>query len=167
MSRSLTEPDPPRPSLPVEATGSSISRAIGPDTRLVRAGLLALGDALSFVIFAALGTHSHQQSDNVFWVAFPFAAAWFLVSPFLGAFNRRDTTGLARMVRHTEIGWLAAWPLALVLRWVFSADHQVPLSFALVILIANAVFLGVWRGAFALVEGWREKKGHSPVTGDS
>jgi FtsH-binding integral membrane protein len=157
MSRSLTEPDPPRHSPRVEATGS-LTTVAGSDTRLVRIGLLGLGDALSFIAFAALGTNSHHQSDNVFWVAFPFAAAWFLVSPFLGSFRRRDTSSLVRMLRHTEIGWVAAWPVALVLRWVFSADHQVPVSFALVILIANAVFLGVWRSAFALAEGWREKR---------
>jgi hypothetical protein len=120
--------------------------------------LLALGDALSFIAFAALGTHNHHQTDNVFWVAFPFAAGWFLVSPFLGAFRRRDTSSLGRMVRQTEIAWLATWPVALALRWVFSADHQVPVSFAVVILVANALFLGVWRGAFALVEGWMVKR---------
>jgi hypothetical protein len=44
-----------------------------------------------------------------------------------------------------------------VLRWIFSTDHQVPLAFALVILVANAVFLGVWRGTLALVEGMRSR----------
>jgi hypothetical protein len=132
----------------------------------VRTGLLVLGDALSFVAFAALGTHSHHQSDNIFWVAFPFAAGWFLVSPFLGAFRRRNTTGLGRMLSRTEIAWLAAWPLTLLLRWVFSADHQMYVSFAIVILLANAVFLGVWRGVFALVEGWLAKR-PSRVAADS
>ena len=165
MSRSVTPPNPPSSLPPVEATGDR-RNATGLDARLVRTGLLALGDALSFMIFAALGTESHHQTDNVFWVAFPFAAGWFLVSPFLGAFRHRETSGLARMLRRTEIAWLAAWPLTLVLRWVFSADHQVPLSFAIVILIANAVFLGIWRGAFALVEGWLIKR-RMHVTADS
>jgi hypothetical protein len=107
-------------------------------------------------MFAVVGTHNHHLADNVFWVAFPFAAGWFLVAPFLGAFRWRDTSGPARMVRQTEIAWLAAWPLTLLLRWVFSTDHQVQVSFAIVILVANAVFLGLWRGAFALVEAWRE-----------
>jgi hypothetical protein len=70
------------------------------------------------------------------------------------------------MLRQTEIAWLAAWPLTLVLRWVLSADHQMYVSFAIVILLANAVFLGVWRGAFALVEGWLAKR-QSRVTADS
>jgi hypothetical protein len=61
------------------------------------------------------------------------------------------------MLRQTETAWLCSWPVALVLRWIFSSDHQVPLAFALVTLFANAVFLGVWRAIFALVEVMRRK----------
>jgi hypothetical protein len=165
MSRSVTEPDSPHPSPRIASTGAFI-RTAGSDARLVRTGLLVLGDALSFVAFAALGTQSHHQSDNILWVAFPFAAGWFLVSPFLGAFRRRNTSGLGRMLGRTEIAWLAAWPLTLLLRWVFSADHKMYVSFAIVILLANAVFLGVWRGAFALLEGWLARR-QSRVAADS
>jgi hypothetical protein len=61
------------------------------------------------------------------------------------------------MLRKTEIAWLCSWPVALVLRWIFSVDHQVSIAFALVILFTNAVFLGVWRAIFALVEGMRSR----------
>ncbi len=121
--------------------------------------LLVAGDLLSFVAFAAVGRNSHGYSDNlsalgsVLFTAFPFAAGWFLVSPFLHAFSRSYTTGVRKMLRQTETAWVFAWPVTLVLRWIFSADHKIPLSFALVILIANAVFLAIWRGVFALVEG--------------
>jgi hypothetical protein len=57
------------------------------------------------------------------------------------------------MLRQTEIAWLCSWPVTLVLRWMFSTDHRVPLSFAAVILVANAVFLGVWRSIFAAFGG--------------
>jgi len=63
------------------------------------------------------------------------------------------------MLRRTELAWLAAWPVALVLRLALSADHTVPISFALVILIANAIFLGLWRGAFAAVADWLGGRG--------
>jgi hypothetical protein len=54
------------------------------------------------------------------------------------------------MLRRTELAWLGAWPLTLLLRWAFT--QRVPeWSFALVILVANALFLGAWRGAFAWV----------------
>jgi hypothetical protein len=131
-----------------------------------RVGLLIAGDALSFLLFATLGIQQHNQGTGsdpvatvglVISVALPFAAGWFLVSPFLHAFSRSRTSGVGPMLRQTEVAWLCSWPVTLVLRWVFSPDHQVPLTFALVILVANAIFLGVWRGVFALVEGLRSR----------
>lgn len=121
---------------------------------------LAGGDALAFVAFAALGRRSHGEANavaEVLWTAFPFALAWFLVAPWLGAYRRAQTDGPRRMLARTELAWLASYPLALLLRWALSADHQIPLSFAAVILAANAVLLGGWRSAFALIERARRR----------
>lgn len=125
-----------------------------PDTRTL---LLVLGDALAFLLFAALGRQSHQEAAGpsalgaIAWTSVPFALGWFVVAPFLGAYRRAATEGPAKMLRRTELAWLAAWPVALLLRWALSQDHQIPLSFALVVLIANAVLLGAWRTLFAIV----------------
>jgi DUF3054 family protein len=122
---------------------------------------LVVGDAASFLLFAALGRRTHAESSGIAAIgqiaqtAFPFALGWFAVSPFAGAFRRLKTTGVVLMLRRTEITWLIAWPVALALRWALAADHNVPVSFAAVLLVANAVFLGVWRAAFALVERMR------------
>jgi hypothetical protein len=120
-----------------------------------------LGDAASFLLFAAVGRHTHEEVSGIAAIgqtvvtALPFALGWFAVSPFAGAFRRLATLGPKRMLLRAEAAWLLAWPATLVLRWALAPDHSVPLSFALVILLANALFLGVWRGAFALVEQWR------------
>ncbi len=116
---------------------------------------LVTGDAVSFVIFAGVGRASHQEASGlgalaqVAATAVPFALGWFIVSPWLGAFRRRLTEGVVPMLRRTELAWLCAWPAASFLRWALGPDHKMPLSFALVILISNAVFLGLWRTAFA------------------
>ncbi len=125
-----------------------------PDTRTL---LLVVGDAMAFCLFAAIGHKTHQEATGlaalgqIAWTAVPFALGWFAVAPFLGAFRRSQTERPAQMLPWTELAWLAAWPLALLLRWALSADHQVPPSFALVILLANALLLGAWRTVFALV----------------
>ncbi|MBF6590996.1 MAG: DUF3054 domain-containing protein, partial [Ktedonobacterales bacterium] len=76
---------------------------------------------------------------------------WFLVSPFVGAFQRHLTASATSMLRRTELAWLCAWPVTLILRWALPPRHTVPAaSFAIVILVSNAVFLGVWRSLFAL-----------------
>ena len=122
-----------------------------------RVAALVVGDLISFLIFAAAGRRSHSEAAGLDAVgqiartALPFALGWFLVSPFAGAFRRDKTFTPARMLARTELALLAAWPATLLLRWALADDHQVPLSFAAVILIANAVFLGLWRTTFALL----------------
>ena len=117
--------------------------------------VLAVGDAASFLVFAGVGRQSHNEASGlgalgyVASTALPFALGWFLVSPFAGAFKRALIGDPLRMLKRTELAWLCAWPVTLVLRWALAADHQMPLSFAIVILISNAVFLGIWRTAFA------------------
>lgn len=128
-----------------------------------RVAALAIGDAASFLLFAAAGRRTHAESSGLAAIgqiaatALPFALGWFAVSPFAGAFRRVATLGPHRMLLRTEGAWLLAWPVALVLRWALAPDHNVPVSFALVILLANALFLGVWRSAFAFVERWRTR----------
>jgi hypothetical protein len=127
------------------------------DTRMLwpRAALVA-GDIVSFLVFAGVGRRSHDEASGlgaiaqIVGTAAPFAVGWFLVSPFAGAFRRSLVGAPRRMLVRTELAWLAAWPVAMVLRWAFSADHQIPLPFAIVVLISNAVFLGLWRTLFAV-----------------
>lgn len=129
--------------------------------RIGRVAALIAGDAVSFVVFTTVGRHSHNEAAGLAAIgvtlatAAPFAAGWFAVAPWLGAFKRSATAGVWAMLKRTELAWLAAWPIAALLRWAFGPDHKMPLSFALVILIANAVFLGVWRSLFALVSDRR------------
>ena len=123
-----------------------------------RAAALVVGDTVAFLLFAAVGRRTHDEASGIAAIgqiattALPFALGWFAVSPLLGAFRRRLTQGPWRMLARTELSWLVAWPVTLLLRWAIAPDHNVPVSFALVILLANALFLGLWRTGFALVE---------------
>lgn len=139
----------PSPSSSVAATSGRIP---------ARVVLLIAGDVVSFLVFAGVGRQSHGESSGVAALAqiavtaFPFALGWFLVAPFMGAFRRLRTTGPRRMLTTVELSWLCAWPITLLLRWMLSADHKIPVSFAVVILLSNAVFLAIWRGLFAVAE---------------
>lgn len=120
---------------------------------------LVVGDAISFLVFAGLGRNQHSEASGlgalgqVALTALPFALGWFLVSPWVGAYRRAATTSVRRMLGRTELAWLASYPVALILRVLIAPDHQMPWTFALVILLANAILLGLWRSAFAFVEG--------------
>ena len=130
-----------------------------------RIAALVAGDALSFLVFAGVGRDTHSEATGlaalgqVALTALPFALGWFLVSPWVGAYRRAATTGVRRMLTRTELAWLASYPVALLLRVIIAPDHQMPITFAIVILLANAVFLGVWRSAFALAARLIARKG--------
>ena len=137
------------------ATDTSARRAVASPWRTVG---LVVGDALSFLVFAGLGRNQHGEASGlgalgqIALTAVPFALGWFLVSPWVGVYRRRLTDTVRRMATRTELAWLASYPVALVLRVLIAPDHRMPLSFALVILLANALILGAWRSAFAFIE---------------
>lgn len=123
----------------------------------VRLPLLIIGDALIFIIFAAIGRRSHDEAAGlsaivqVIITALPFAAGWFIVSPFIGAYRRGLEVKPRAMAGRTALAWLASWPVALALRGIF-VDHGVPpLSFAIVTLISNMILLLIWRWPLSLI----------------
>jgi hypothetical protein len=124
-----------------------------------RIALLASGDALVFIVFAFIGMRSHKEAltvPAVLITAAPFAIGWFLVSPFVGAFRRNITSQVSKMSLRTVLAWLAAWPVGLLLRGI--TRHEVPpVTFALIMLVTNAVFLQIWRVPFAWVASRRKR----------
>jgi hypothetical protein len=125
--------------------------------------LLVIGDAIVFLIFAAVGRRSHGEVAGfssfleVVGTAAPFALGWFIIAPLVGAYHRRKTTGVRKIAQWTALSWLAAWPIALFFRGV-SVDHAVPpWTFMLVSLISNMLFLEVWRVVFAWLSGLKKR----------
>jgi Protein of unknown function (DUF3054) len=126
--------------------------------------MLVIGDALCFLIFAALGRSSHREASGfaavpqIIITALPFIAGWFLVSPFVGAFRHKIMAQPRSMVIRTAVAWLIAWPVAMLLRGIF-VDHGVPpLSFAIIVLLFIMILLLIWRWPFALNNSLRKRK---------
>ena len=120
-----------------------------------RIATLVIGDALAFLVFAAIGRSSHGEAaglasiPQIVLTAAPFAAAWFIVAPFAGAYRRELTAQPRQMAIRTVLSWVVSWPVAMALRGIF-VDHAVPpLSFALITLIFNTFILLIWRWPYA------------------
>ncbi|GLV57563.1 hypothetical protein KDH_43990 [Dictyobacter sp. S3.2.2.5] len=124
-----------------------------------RLWILIFGDALVFLIFSVIGRQSHGEDTGlaavlrVVWTALPFAISWFAIAPFMGAFRRELMTEPRQMARKTAFAWLAAWPIGVILHFVF--EQHLPtvvsaITFGLVTLISNTVLLFIWRIPFAM-----------------
>ncbi len=145
-------------------TNTSASRAAGgaadaPLPRWDRVAALAVGDLIVFLFFSATGRSNHAEAvslSSVVMTAAPFIIAWFVISPFLGAFGRQGSAATTRpvpLLQRTAIAWIVAWAVALLLRrFVFGGD--IPPAFIIVALLVNGVLLLGWRGAVSALF-WR------------
>jgi hypothetical protein len=131
-------------------------------TRVRRSAVLVAGDALAFMVFAALGRASHSEAAGlsailqVVETAAPFAIGWYAVAPFVGVYRAELAQQPRRLLERTALAWLLAWPIGLLLRALIR-QTTIPLSFAIVTLIANLLILLGWRGVFAWLSGKGKK----------
>ena len=139
---------------------SQVQKGQSPFTRIAT---LVVGDAIVFLIFAAIGRNSHGEATGlaaipqIVLTAAPFAIGWFIVAPFIGAYRRELADQPKAMAMRTALAWLLSWPVGLLLRWFFvdrlknpptSADAFT--AFATVTFLFNMVVLLVWRVPYAL-----------------
>lgn len=128
-----------------------------------RIATLVVGDALVFLIFAAIGRNSHGEASGlaaipqIVLTAAPFAIGWFIVAPFVGAYRRKLADQPKAMAMRTALAWLLSWPVGLLLRWFFVDRLKTPpttagdfTAFAIVTFLFNMVVLLVWRVPYAL-----------------
>lgn len=144
------------PSKPAsESTSSSSPNASPPHGRAARvATLLAVGDAIAFLLFAFIGRRSHGETAGLHSIlqvvstAFPFWLGWIAVGLPTGMYRQGALGTVRTTIKRTAIAWGLAWPLALIIRGI--ANHEIPpISFALVTLITNGLILSMWRSIAA------------------
>ena len=112
----------------------------------------ALGDLAVFGIFVIAGRAEHGIiQEAAFWrTALPFAAVWFALSPWLGAFRASTLTSVRTSAWRVPLIWLVCGVIAVVLR-VWLTDRTFQLTFALVAIGVQAVMLFGWRVALSLL----------------
>lgn len=108
---------------------------------------LALGDFFALLLFAAIGRSNHEEGLNIIEIlgtAGPFLLSYFIISPFLGAFNRNATASMGQVPVSLLPGWGVAMIGALSLRG-FLKGAVPPTPFIIVSLVATFVLLATWR----------------------
>jgi hypothetical protein len=124
---------------------------VDPLPRLQLAVLFA-GDTLVFLLFAVLGSGSHEGLDvaGVVWrTSVPFMAAWFGLGLLLGAFRWQALRPAHLVWLKTALIWLPAGAVGLLLRSLM-LDRELIFSFAIVSVAVTGGLLALWRTAFVL-----------------
>ncbi|GAP62357.1 hypothetical protein ARMA_0780 [Ardenticatena maritima] len=121
-----------------------------PEFTLEHRWSVMMGDAITLLLFAALGRASHAEAltiPDIIDTASPFLVGWFVMAPFLGAYRPMAFDTPRHTIRATFLAWAGGIPLGLLLRaWLFK--RNVPLSFAIVTLATTLVMLMTWRLLF-------------------
>ncbi|KAB8139858.1 DUF3054 domain-containing protein [Chloroflexia bacterium SDU3-3] len=116
-----------------------------------RLALLAVGDALMFVVFAVIGILSHKdrlEPGAVASNAVPFMASWFAFAALAGVYRQQVYRSPRPLLTRT----MAAWALALFpgvwLRTLLRQSEFPQISFAITTFIFNSIFLCAWHLLF-------------------
>ena len=146
-----------------DTTGvSSSSEHVDKASEARRLANLVLGDILVFLVFSVIGRISHGEPvgltalPQVVGTAAPFAAGWFIVAPFVGAYRRDITAQPREMARRTAFAWVLACPVGLTLRGIFVDHGAPPFSFAIITLLFVLVVMLLWRWPYALTNSLKK-----------
>ncbi len=116
---------------------------------------LIAGDIIVFLLFAYIGrsAHGHEITPlGVIGTASPFFLAWLAIGAVTGAFRPAAYGSVGQAAKKTLLTWIIAGPVALVARaWYLGSGFF--WTFAAITIVTNAVFLLIWRIAFALAAG--------------
>ncbi len=112
---------------------------------------------------SVIGRISHGEPvgltalPQVVGTAAPFAAGWFIVAPFVGAYRRDITAQPREMAKRTAFAWVLACPVGLTLRGIFVDHGAPPFSFAAITLLFVLIIMLLWRWPYALTNSLKKE----------
>ena len=129
-----------------------------------RALLLLAGDLVALALFAILGRNTHDEAIGfgavraVVGTAAPFLVGWLVAASVFNVRWPQATSTVALMLRATLTTWVAAYPIAMLVRGV-ALGRTSPLSFYIVAFVVPLLLLLAWRLSFAVIEAKRAVRG--------
>jgi hypothetical protein len=113
--------------------------------------LAIVGDIAILLLFAAIGRSSHNEGGGVLAtiaVAAPFLVGWFVAAAWTRPYARQALRSVRNAVIITLRTWLAGGIIGLVIRSILEW-RITPLTFVVIALGFNGVFLCAWHAALA------------------
>lgn len=113
---------------------------------------LILGDVIALAIVTVIGFATHGETQlsllpRMFTTFIPLLAGWFLIAPWLGLFNQRNTSDPKQLWR-PPLAMLFAAPMTTVLRAAMLNTVALPL-FTLILGSSAAFGILLWRGLYS------------------
>jgi len=114
--------------------------------------LLALGDLLALVVFAALGEYRHAGTvASTVETALQFGVGWLVVAVLAGAYGPRALERPGRAVALGVGAWAVGSLVGALVRVATEPGAGISAVFVLVTAGVGAVIFGLWRGIAARV----------------
>ena len=129
--------------------------------------ILIIGDIVVLALFLFIGEVQHGLLEaynpvmRILEQAAMIALPYLLLAWLLGAYPRQPLTtwrGVGLFLLSTALAWLFAAPLGIVVRaWIYQTPVIIML-FVNAALVFGSIFLLVWRGVYALLCLFRNRK---------
>jgi hypothetical protein len=116
--------------------------------------VLIVGDVVTISLVTIIGFASHGTATSagtrMLTTFLPLTAAWFLIAPFLGVYNRRNVVDWRQLWRPFWSMVLAA-PMAAWMRGMILDSPILPL-FVIILGGVSAIGMLLWRGVFWFIK---------------
>jgi hypothetical protein len=113
---------------------------------------IVIGDICVFMLFIVFGKSEHGVT---LWQSFirtllPFAIAWFSISPWLGSYRTSTLYSFRKIAFKIPFTWILCGVFAVIAR-VLITDSSFLITFAIVAILFQGLFLIMWRCIFMLI----------------
>lgn len=130
---------------------------------LKSAAVLIVGDWLALAFFVLIGQLDHgligeNPLPRLLTTTAELALPWTLVGWLLGAFRPVEAESWRAFLGRTLVAWLAAAPLALLLRAYLHGQAVIIVIFMVVTLALGGLFLLAWRLVYFLYDSRRSPR---------
>jgi len=115
--------------------------------------ILIAGDVIALAVITVIGFASHGETASSFvprmlTTFIPLVISWFLIAPWLGLFEKQNTSDLKQLWR-PPLAMLLAAPTTVILRAAMLNGVALPL-FTIILGGSAALGMLVWRGLYLL-----------------
>ena len=113
---------------------------------------IVIGDICVFMLFIVFGKSEHGVT---LWQSFirtllPFAIAWFSISPWLGSYRASTLYSFRKIAFKIPFTWILCGVFAVIARALIT-DSSFLITFAIVAILFQGLFLIIWRCIFMLI----------------